>query len=213
MGDQPANRPKVIAAIDVGSRLKLPWFRIGASGTRAGADLDDLATALRSDLQSGAQVALGFEAPLWIPRAHASLEIGRARRGEGNRPWSAGAGAAVLAYAVQQATFVLSAIHVGRRTATLDSRRWLDGDVDLLVWEAFVSGSGKDRLAIEPHIDDARRAAEEFARRAETDEIVSDLQPDDVISLVGLAMLISGWADDVSVLQHPAVVVKPTTPP
>jgi hypothetical protein len=39
------------------------------------------------------------------------------------------------------------------------------GDADLLVWEAFVSGKAKNRKAVDPHVDDARRAVVEFAAR------------------------------------------------
>jgi|SRR6202035_1554918 len=59
-------------------------------------------------LNSGRKVALGFECPLFIPVRDDVKAICRARRGEGNRPWSAGTGSAVLATGVAQTTWILA---------------------------------------------------------------------------------------------------------
>lgn len=99
------------------------------------------------DLIAGRAVALGFEAPLWMPYATEESQLGRARPNE-HSSWSAAAGATVLAYGIQQMTYVLHRIASGTRqeppTVSLDPSELQDGVAQLLVWEAFVSGRAKD---------------------------------------------------------------------
>ena len=59
--------------------------------------IEKLVQAVADDLRSGALVALGFECPLFVPLRERPEELTSGRRGDGNRPWSAGAGCAVLA--------------------------------------------------------------------------------------------------------------------
>ena len=68
------------------------------------------------------------------------MRLGAGRDGEGNRPWSAGAGAAVLTTGLAQVPWVLAAIRERRP----DDRLHLEWNLfekaggELLVWEAFV---------------------------------------------------------------------------
>jgi hypothetical protein len=201
---------RFIAALDVGAVRNVGWWRHGDSSASGGTDLNDLCRTVSDDLAASRQVALGFEAPSWIPRATDIEGLGRARRGDGNRAWSAGAGPSVLATGLQQATFVLDRLRpaAGRITVGLDPVRWLHGDFQLLLWEAFVSASAKDRAADNPHISDARAAVEAFRRRIAQESPVSDCEPDQVISLLGAALIVSGTTDDASVLHQAAFVVK-----
>ncbi|MBF6302547.1 hypothetical protein IU459_34150 [Nocardia amamiensis] len=201
----------VIAAVDVGKLANVGWWRIAEVEASGGRDLDDLVTSLAADLNEGRPVALGFEAPLFIPNPSSTGGLGRQREGEAGRPWCAGAGTITLAFGVQQASYVAHRIagtlHRPIR-AGVDAESLLDGSLDLLIWEAFVSAGSKDRAAADPHISDARAAAEEFQRRAATGHVRSDIAATQVLNLVAAALLASGLATDTSLLTSPCVVVK-----
>ncbi|MGW4368455.1 hypothetical protein ACWEKT_22705 [Nocardia takedensis] len=207
----PPEKP-VVAAVDVGRLSNVGWWHIDGSGARGGRDLDDLVTAVAADLHGGRPVALGFEAPLFVPNPATAHGLGRQRVGEAGRPWCAGAGAITLAFGIQQATYVLCRLaemldHPVR--AGVDAGALLDGCLDLLIWEAFVSAAAKDREAEDAHIADARTAAEEFARRAATGHIRSDIEDTRVVNLVSAALITSGLTADSTLLNTPCVVVKP----
>lgn len=199
----------VVAVLDVGSAAKTGWWRRGADGTEtSGRDIDRLVEQLAEDLEADHFVALGFEAPLWIPKPASAAEIGKGRVGEGNRAWSASAGSSVLAYSIQQSTYVLWRLanlvsRVTFRPDDLAARR-----AQLLVWEAFVSGKAKDRHAAEPHIADAMAAGIAFSSRWEAGYVYSDLEAGEVISLAGLSVHAAGLSDDPHLLSIPTVVVK-----
>ncbi|WP_040783664.1 hypothetical protein [Nocardia pneumoniae] len=201
----------VVAAVDVGKLANVGWWRIAGVEASGGRDLDDLVTSLAADLDGRRPVALGFEAPLFIPNPSATGGLGRQRVGEAGRPWCAGAGTIALAFGVQQASYVMhrlaETLHRPIR-AGVDAASLLSGSLDLLVWEAFVSAGSKDRTAVDPHISDARAAAEEFQRRATTGRIRSDVADTQVLNLVAAALLASGLAADTSLLTSPCVVVK-----
>ena len=61
--------------------------------------IDPLIVKIASALDRG-PVALGFEAPLWVPARVDELLVTGARLGEGSRAWSAGAGSGALATAL-----------------------------------------------------------------------------------------------------------------
>jgi hypothetical protein len=119
----------------------------------------------------------------------------------------------VLAYGLQQSTFVLDALAgaVPGLSAGLDPASWIAGAFPLLVWEAFVSAGGKDRTAEDPHVSDARAATDACGQRLAQTEPESDCEPDRVISLAGLALQISGLARSSSVLGEAALVVRVAT--
>lgn len=198
--------------LDVGSAARLGWWRGPVDGTPTeGRDVDALCSELVVDLLSGDAIALGFEAPLWIPYAHEAATLGKARPRE-HPSWSAGAGATVLAYGLQQMTYLLHRLltETNERPppATLEPDDLRSGDAQLLIWEAFVSGRAKDRSAAEPHVSDARAAGREFARRWETGSVASDLGEADAISLAGLALVLSGLRADLGVLATAPIVVR-----
>ncbi len=81
-----------------------------------------LANAVCEELASGRPVALGFECPLFVPVPSEEIALGRARAGEGNRAWSAGAGTGALATGLVQAAWVLREIRRRNPNETL----WID---------------------------------------------------------------------------------------
>jgi hypothetical protein len=93
----------VIYCADIGSvaQGRFGWARqlVGPARARLaqGTDIRQLAEAAATDLRRGTSVALGFECPLFVPVPDDPMRLTSARRGEGNRPWSAAAGAGSLA--------------------------------------------------------------------------------------------------------------------
>ena len=73
----------IVAVLDVGSAARTGWWRGPLDGTPTeGRDVDTLCSELAVDLGGGDAVALGFEAPPWIPYAHEVARLGKARPGE-----------------------------------------------------------------------------------------------------------------------------------
>ena len=102
----------IVYAVDIGSvpKKNLGWARSPEGSMPiqkdVGNDIDALVEAISKDLQDGRPVAVGFEAPMWIPVPEASKNLGKARKGEGRRAWSASAGATVLGLGLAQACWI-----------------------------------------------------------------------------------------------------------
>lgn len=102
-----------LVAVDIGSvrpPSKFAWVAFDAPGrdpVKDGADPESAVSALVPGLLAGAQAVLLLEAPMSVPvpgsQPGAWRGLGKARRGERNRPWSAGAGAGALATAWRRA--------------------------------------------------------------------------------------------------------------
>lgn len=175
--------PRVVA-IDVGSvRNNFAWAALDLPGRRqvgeGGSHPEGAALAVLEALEAGVPVAVGFEAPLMVPVSpvgpvDAWRTLGQARQGETvdgrSRPWSAGAGSGALATGLVQMAWVLERVSSGfpGLQCTTRPEPWLAGDVELFVWEAFVSGTGKPVPAgITQHAADAAAATDTFADRLE----------------------------------------------
>lgn len=59
-----------ITAVDVGSVANIGWWAEPPSGPASGRDLDSLVECVASELTSARSVALGCEAPLYVPLSH-----------------------------------------------------------------------------------------------------------------------------------------------
>jgi hypothetical protein len=81
-----------VGVIDVGSPRsgKLGWAIVDGVGEPVtGSDLDAF-IAHAGALGAAGALAVGFEAPLFIPTRAAALDVLRGRKGEGSRAWSGG---------------------------------------------------------------------------------------------------------------------------
>jgi hypothetical protein len=144
-----------VVAVDIGSvrpPSKFAWAAFDAPGReliKAGEDPETAVSMLTPGLMAGAQAALLLEAPMAVPvpgsKPDAWLGLGKARDGEGNRPWSAGAGAGALATGLAQGAWMLRqfAVTVAELTATTQPGSWRRGDAQLLLAEAFITAAGK----------------------------------------------------------------------
>jgi hypothetical protein len=209
-----------IAALDVGALDSVGWWmqdgtkqpclaERGEELREALTNLERLVEAVATRLDDGGRVALGFECPLFVPLPLEMSLLGKQRSGEEGRPWSAGAGATVATYGAQQVTWVLRGIRsaVTRSvTASTDINR-LD-DVDLFVWEAFVTEGAKAEDDGWMHVADARAAVEKFVecRSKETPSAINDTS---VINLAAAYLARAGWDVAVdSLLSEPCFVAK-----
>ena len=195
----------VVAALDVGSLANIGWWRAAGTTAGGGRDLDELVAVLTADLNLNRSVALGFEAPTFVPLPADAASLCRQRVGDRGRPWSAGAGTGALALGVQQAAYVFAKL--ARRLATLPRISFdplhLNGpETTLCVWEAFVSGNAKNRAAVDPHMDDARVAVNEFSKRLAKGAVHSDIDEPSVLNLAAGALLASGLTTDTDLLTR-----------
>lgn len=157
-----------MVAVDIGSvrpPSKFGWAAFDAPGrdlVNSGTNPESAVSALVPGLLAGAQAALLLEAPMSVPvpggQPNAWQGLGKARCGERNRPWSAGAGAGALATGLAQGAWMLRhlAVTVPELTTTTQAETWRRGDAQLLLAEAFITASGKpEPLPAGQHAADA----------------------------------------------------------
>ncbi len=205
------------AVIDIGKPGKnLGWFIDGPRSCE-GDDIDACVNALGQALKEDA-LALGFEAPMFVPMRKEPTKLLMARDGEclkgyPNRPFSAGAGSAVLVAALVIVPYVLSQLkaRVPDPRATLDWRSPPSDPRHVLLFEAFVTDQRK--AAPTRHVEDARLAVQEFQRRIRNPaEFESDVTAADSFNLLGAMMLRTGWSADPGLLREPCLVVRANAP-
>jgi hypothetical protein len=98
--------------------------------------------------------------------------------------------------------------------AHLDWEKFADAGAGLFLWEAFVTGGAKaweaDAVGDEgEHEFDARLGAETFFAALPDPRDANAVVPSGgVISLIGAAILRSGWSPDLSLLSEPCLVIK-----
>jgi hypothetical protein len=211
----------VIYAVDVGSTLsnRFAWCRVDDADSPfpsilLGTCIEALAEAVAADLNDGKSVALGLEAPLFIPVPKDQAELSRRREGEGNMSWAAQIGAAVATLAIHQGAWLLRKIHESVRDAAKDIKisvnraDWINrknASPVLFCWEAFVSGPAHGKT----HTQDAATAAMFFHANQEVLDSDVTIEEEPLISLFGAAVLWSGWSKDLWWLKAPLTVLRP----
>jgi hypothetical protein len=223
---------RVIYVVDVGApQAELAWARLEVDPSAlptGSADLTFASEQIAADLRSGAPVAIGFEAPGFLPVPVEISLLGKARPGEvrGNtsRPWSYGAGAYVTTMA-SHVGWILRDIRARLSDSalpglTLDPEAWTHSG-GVLLWEAFVSGAGhareKSATGVSEHIQDAATAAQAFrAWWSEDPRPSTAVSCSPRINTFGAMALWAGWTDDLAILTQECLVLWPdaslTTP-
>lgn len=201
-------RKIAIGVIDVGSPASgsLGWAikSPGATSPQLGQDLDEF-VELIAPLSEQYPLAIGFEAPLFAPYRSTAKAVLKGRSGEGNRPWSAGAGAAVTAAALGVVPYTLRELRKRLPSAMpLAGFDMPQRTGEVLFWEAFFTASAKGA----DHADDALIALKAFDERTRFAPLTSDLTEPEAFSLLGAALLRTSWTSDITVLEHPCLVVK-----
>jgi hypothetical protein len=201
-----------VAIIDIGKPGKNLGWAIDEPD-EDGRDLNDCIKTLIVSLREG-PVALGFEAPQFVPIRDDPLKLTAARKGEFGpglrpRPFSAGAGASVLVTSLVIVPYVLNRLReaLPRASATFDWQRPLTELGQLLLFEAFVTDQRK--TATTRHIEDARLAIADFRRGIVSPETFkSSVTSDEGMNLLGAALLRTGWSSDVALLSTSCLVVR-----
>lgn len=199
-----------VVCADVGSvkRGNFGWFARLSDGTeQKGSDIHELAEFVAALLIDRKRVAMGFEAPMYVPLRDDVLTLTSKRRGETNANWIGGPGASVLATGLVQVPWFLSSVRDKLRRpgrATLDWADFQSGAAELFLWEAFVSGASKGGS----HIEDAEIAVGAFLRALPNPGSDTEFSDPKVLSLLGVFLLRTGWRGDVSVLSERCLVVK-----
>ena len=211
----------MICCADIGSvaRERFGWaahtpVSPAATDGRDQTDIGEFARFVADRLDVGDKVSLGFECPLWIPIADDPFSLGRARPGEGNRPWSAAAGSASLTTGLAQVAWILARIRRPSRNTEpfLDWNSFQRSQSGLFLWEAFVTGKGKsDSGKSNSHVADAMAAVNAFRCAmddAEPESSVEQRSKSRPRSLIGAALLWAGWSTDIQLLHEPCLVIK-----
>jgi hypothetical protein len=177
---------------------------------RGGTEIIDLVDAVAQDLAAGQPVALGFECPLFVPIPEQPLRLGTARPGEKNRSWSAGAGAGAMATGIVEVAWILSELRRGLpdTRAHLDWADLMAAGTGLFLWEAFVT----DRAKAATHVDDATVAVAAFRDALPDVTNANAVTAERPLSLLGAALLWSGWSEDSQLLHAPCLVIKAAPP-
>ena len=205
--------PKAIYACDIGSVRSgaFAWARVVShgGGPVASFDIEGLVHSLRHDLNEGLSVALGFEAPLFMPVPVSAGSLSTGRIGEGNRSMFAPAGASVATLAIHEAAWILGSVREGLRSDvkyTLDWREWMPtNDIQkLLVWEAFVSGPAHGS-----HEQGAATAALYFRGNEMALGDANAVSTERPLNSIHAAALWSGWACDLERLHESCLVLRP----
>lgn len=209
----------MIYAVDVGSTLTgrngvaFAWAKVPRAGGQPVASVDPaaLADSVASDVGAGEPVAIGLEAPLYIPVPTDVTRLSRGRQNEGDRSCFAPAGGYVTALALHQTAWLLRRLRPACEELcdlTVDVARWppTEGQRPVLFfWEAFVSGP-----AHKNHMHDAATAAMYF--QANQESLATDITAESPLCLFGSAVLWSGWSKDLAWLHRSLLSLRPRTP-
>lgn len=213
-----------IYCADIGSirRGNFGWAAVDDTKQYCGTDISGLVDNVVDVLCAGRKVALGFECPLWVPVAACARDLTSGRAVDGNKPWSAAAGASALAAGLTETSWILQ--HITQRlrqrgcTVPRPYLRWDEfarSESGVFLWEAFVTGDAKSEAKGKGkgHIADALTACNAFAGLLpDPTEASLPEPPYEARSLIGATVLWAGWSDDLRLLRAKCLVVKPTTP-
>ncbi|MEU4697472.1 hypothetical protein [Nonomuraea dietziae] len=212
-----------IVAVDIGTvrpPANFAWAAFDApSPDLADAGFDPLTavSALVAALGDARRAVLLLEAPMSVPVPATAEDgwrlLGRRREGEGNRPWSAGAGTGALATGLAQGAWMLGRLARLAKglTATTDVRLWREDGARLLLAEAFVSALGKpEPTSAGQHAADAAAAGLAMLRLLEEDSAVSEVccAPCGPFNLLAAMALWAGLAIDPAELRSEVLVVR-----
>ena len=202
----------IIAAADIGSikNDKFGWaiWQVKRETLSKGTCIVEFAKRLVRMLNDNNMIALGLECPLFVPVRNDPVQLTEARNGEGNRPWSAGAGTGALATGLTETAWILRYLRTNIKTEPRVTFKWKEFELHggLLLWEAFVSREAKANT----HSGDAELAVKAFANSLPDPERSNMIDEQSAMSLVGASLLWAGWEVDTAVLKESCLVISAT---
>jgi hypothetical protein len=194
-----------VAVIDIGKLENLGWVVEGPVVNESGTDIDLFIELLAKAMTLG-PLAVGFEAPMFVPYGRGRAGLDKAREGDGDRAFSASAGAVVLTKGLVIVPYILENLRsrVGAVRPTFNWRNALF-EGDLLLFEAFVTHMGK----LVTHEECARLALNQFQKGWRDRELFESAVTDQcTLNLLGAMLLRVGWSDDPNILSAPCLVVR-----
>jgi len=120
----------VVWAADIGSVRKqnFGWCRHEGDSfaLKKGEYITEFARGIAKDLSDNRKVAVGFECPLFVPIPDADMpqDLTKAREGENNRAWCAGAGSGALATGLTECVWIFERIREFVQTDIRPSVDW-----------------------------------------------------------------------------------------
>lgn len=209
-------RPYNVCVIDIGSPKlgNIGWCTIDIDNhmMRNGDHLDDLVPIIASMLRDRGLI-LGLEAPLFIPLRDDLMLATKGRKGEGKRPWSAGAGAQVLSMNLPIMTYLFRRIKslCPRIDVFVNEEKFSAQPYEMLVFEALVSGKDKGQS----HIDDAQIMAEyceKFSQQSELPPSILEIEDNtEYFNLTAASLMRCGIIKDDDCLHEASPIYKPST--
>tara|TARA_B100001094_G_C18184624_1_gene802975 strand:- start:2151 stop:2828 length:678 start_codon:yes stop_codon:yes gene_type:complete len=161
-----------ICTIDIGSPKlgNLGWCLYDSLSEKefTGQDIDQLFPYIKDVSQTGGLI-LGLEAPLFVPIRENLMLATKGRKGEGKRPWSAGAGAQVLAMNLPIMIYILKGIQSACPYITfhINEVEFTAEPQHIMLFEALVSGADKGAS----HVHDAQIMVENCIKYAKKNEL------------------------------------------
>jgi hypothetical protein len=209
---------------DIGSikRSNFGWYSSKKDCNRGDPrSIVNLAHSIAKSLSDGSKIALGFECPLFVPVENCPNDLTNARnlsaphidkKYEGNRSWSAGAGSYALTTGLVEIIWILG--HVRRELSPIPEIyfNWCNfekAESGIFLWEAFVTGKAKKNNKEnehDQHVNDAETAVKCFNRLTDPEKEYP-MYNKPVFSLIGAALIRSGWSANLCYLKQPCLVV------
>ena len=203
-----------VCVIDIGSPKlgNIGWCIINTE-TRIeanGSNLDELFTHIKKNTRCHGLI-LGLEAPLFVPIRRDLILALKARTGEGKRPWSAGAGAQVLAMNLPIMIYIFNGIKStgAKITYSVNEETFRSQPNEIMLFEALVSGEDKGNS----HIDDAKimaRSCSHFAKNSVLPpSILEHEEGTEYFNIAAAALIRCGLEKDPSALSLHTPIYKP----
>jgi hypothetical protein len=210
-----SDKNPIIFCVDIGkfnklnSKNKFGW---ASSRPEKSSDINEFCKRVASYLDKKEKVCVGFECPLWLPLRKDPSELTKAREIEGNRSWSAAAGACVTTTGLVQTAWIFREIKNllpnHDLTAYFDWNDFTQAKDGIFIWEALVSGTAHS----ESHVKDAETAVNAFSRHLDNGYFnEKNNHPEhETISLAQIGLELSHWKISNSTFRKPATVIKAT---
>ena len=130
----------------------------------------------------------------------------KARLGEKDRPWCAGAGSGALATGLTEYVWIFERIHKSSQIEilpTFDFNELVYGKANLFIWEAMVTRLQKG----DSHADDAEIASGSFWDNYSNIDAANAIKVANPFSLVGAGLLRARLTNDIEFLFKSCIVL------
>jgi hypothetical protein len=211
-------QPYHVCVIDIGSPKlgNLGWCLMDIHNNQefTGDNLDDLFSHL-IEVSKSSGIILGLEAPLFVPLRPDLMDATKARKGEGRRPWSAGAGAQVLTMNLPIMTYIFKHLYALKPDISyfLNDHGFSAKPGEIMLFEALVSGEDKGSN----HINDAQIMVYSCIPYSQLNRLPKSILEEEnhteYLNLSAAALLRCGILDDCDSLCLASPIYKPSSKP